>query len=333
MRRAMFWHRKGSGVVQCTLCPHNCIIKPGSTGVCRVRKNVNGVLYSLFYGKPSSLAVDPIEKKPFFHFLPGSEVLSFATLGCNLKCKHCQNWELSQEWSSLNLDSFLKDLSPEDIVNIALEKNIPVIAATYTEPTVFFEFMLDVFKLAKKNGLKTVIVSNGFINEKPLLKLIPFLDAANIDLKAFSNDFYLRVTSSRLQPVLDSIKLLHDNNVWVEVTNLIIPGYNDADVSSLSSWIASLDVNIPLHLTAFYPTYKLTDAPPTPVELLIKSYDVAKSSGLNFVYLGNVFSDKESTFCPNCGELLIKRSAFLVDKKGFSGVCPNCGFKLSGVWK
>ena len=328
MKDALYWKKKKDHII-CKLCPRNCILKEGQIGFCRVRKNENGKLISLVRNKISSLAIDPIEKKPLFHFYPGKKILSFGTVGCNLACKHCQNYDISREF-----DYFGEEISAEEIIKIAKEKNIDMIAATYNEPTIFYELMLDVFKLAKKEDMKTVIVSNGYINKKPLLELIKYLDAANIDLKAYSNEFYNKITLAKLEPVLETIKILYKNNVHLEITNLIIPTLNDDNekIRELCLWIKNnLDENIPLHFSAFYPMYKLSHLESTKREKLIEAYEIAKKVGLKYVYTGNIIDGKEDTYCPKCNKKLIERNIYEVKlSKIEKNRCPFCGNKIYG---
>lgn len=301
---------------QCHLCPRNCKIEEGKIGACRVRQMKDGRLYSLVYGKVAALNMDPIEKKPLFHFLPGEHVLSFGTSGCNLMCKHCQNWELS----SGEIQG--RDMQPEDLIKLAEKHDCRIIAATYNEPTIFYEFMYDTFKLAKEKGMKTVVVTNGYINKEPLEKLLPVTDAFNVDLKAFTEDFYKNVTSASLQPVLDTIKRI---NKWLELTTLIIPGHNDSmeELGRMFQWIIdNKGKDVPVHLSAFHPSHQMMDVSPTPLETLKKARDKAKETGLNYVYLGNVMGDN-NTRCPVCDEKVIDRT---------SGQINDCGHSIPGVF-
>ncbi|MEM7813630.1 MAG: AmmeMemoRadiSam system radical SAM enzyme [Candidatus Aenigmatarchaeota archaeon] len=327
--------------VRCLACSHGCTIAPGRRGICGVRKNVSGRLELLVYGKPVSLAVDPVEKKPLFHFLPGSRILSFGTLGCNFSCSFCQNWEISQASKQPNAEKIMaiesKEVAPQHIVDCALRSKIPSIAFTYNEPTVFLEYALDVMKLAKKRGLKNVWVSNGFMSREALETIAPYLDAINIDLKSFSEDFYRDVCKARLEPVLNNIRKCHELGIWVELTTLLIPGKNDSDaeLEQAARFIASVSKDMPWHISAFHPDYKMQDVEPTPKSSLMRACKIGKAAGLNHVYVGNVAdSEHSSTFCPKCGEKLIERSGNSVTSNRLnSGACPKCKTKITGVWK
>ncbi len=308
--KALFWEKKKGKKVQCHLCPRNCVISEGDVGDCGVRKNVKGKLESLVYGRVAALNIDPIEKKPLYHFAPGTRCVSFSTVGCNLHCKFCQNWELSQTKEISG-----REMSPKELVEHALENNQPGIAATYIEPTVFYEYMLDVFKLAKKKDLYTVMVSNGYIQREPLKKLIPHLDAANIDLKG-DKHFYRKLCKvPDSKPVFETVKTLTDKGVHVETTCLVIPGWNDkpSQVEELVKRITDIDKTIPFHFSRYHPCHKM-EAPPTPVATLERAAKIADKS-LDYVYLGNVSSGWESTRCPRCGEIVIKRSGYNIEAR------------------
>ncbi|RMF06008.1 AmmeMemoRadiSam system radical SAM enzyme [Candidatus Woesearchaeota archaeon] len=334
LKEALYYEKKqGSQNVQCRICPRNCIIAEGKTGFCRVRRNIGGKLYAENYSRPCSIAIDPVEKKPLYHFLPGQDILSIATVGCNLACKHCQNYEISQaEVGAYNEPK----VTPEEIVDAALRKNCSMIAYTYTEPTIFYEYVLDTAKLAKQKGIRNVIVSNGYINPEPLKELLKYIDAANIDLKAFDGDFYKKITLAKLEPVLETLRTIAKSSAWLEITNLIIPTLNDSisKIREMAAWIsAELGADVPLHLTRFHPYYKLSHLPPTPEETLTKAYMVAKEK-LNYVYVGNILTEEgQHTYCPECGELLIERVAFRVVKNRIKNSrCPSCKAKIAGVW-
>jgi pyruvate formate lyase activating enzyme len=337
MREAKYYTAdfKGKGcLVQCNLCPRNCVIPEGAFGNCGARKNIKGKLYSMVYGKAVAVAIDPIEKKPLFHFLPGSRILSWGTAGCNLHCKHCQNWTTSQARAGEYPE---EDLAPAELVKAALDSSCESIAATYNEPTVFYEYMYDAFRLAKKSNIKTVAVTNGFINEKPLKDLLPYLDGANVDLKSFDESFYREVASAELKPVLNTLKIINKSKTWLEITNLIIPTLNDdlGSIKKMCKWIReNLGVHVPLHFSAFYPCYKLANLPPTPEEILIKARRVAQEAGLKYVYVGNIQTeDGETTFCPNCKKLLIKRAGFFVATDDLKGNrCRYCNAAVDGVF-
>ncbi|MEM4152901.1 MAG: AmmeMemoRadiSam system radical SAM enzyme [Candidatus Pacearchaeota archaeon] len=334
LKEALYYRKLKNNLVRCNLCPRFCVIRNGERGNCGVRENINGKLYSLVYGKPCSMAIDPIEKKPFYHFLPGSKSLSIATVGCNLHCLHCQNWEISQAKVE---DIPYIEATPRQIVEQAKIKQTFSISYTYTEPTVFYEYMLDIAKIAKKEKLRNNIVTNGFINPTPLKKLCNFIDAANIDLKGNAL-FYEKICQGKLEPVLEAIKILHQKKVWIELTNLIIPGYNDniEEIKKMVLWILeNLDNNVPLHFSAFYPCYKLTNIKPTEPEFLMKARVIAKNLGLNYVYTGNIIDiEGSTTFCPNCNKPLIVREGFYVkENRLINGKCPYCNEKIAGVWK
>jgi len=323
-KECLFYEKLPDKKVRCKLCPRECYIQNNSTGFCRVRKNLDGKLYSLVYSRPCTLSIDPIEKKPLFHFLPGTSCLSIATCGCNLACTFCQNYEISQG------EIFGEFRSPEEIVDLAKKYKVKTIAYTYTEPTIFYEYSLDIMKLAKKEGLKNVWVSNGYINKDPIKKIIPYLDAINVDVKG-PEKLYSSLCYSSLKPVLEA--LLEFRKVWIEITSLIIPTYNDSKkwVSYLSNWIKNnLGEDTPLHLSRFYPSYKLRNLEPTKISVLKELYKEAKKK-LNYVYIGNVFDSKyESTYCPRCGELIVRREGYNVDFEGSK--CKKCNTEIPGVF-
>jgi pyruvate formate lyase activating enzyme len=332
MKEALYYKKKGDKI-QCVLCPKLCIIADNKRGNCSVRENREDKLYSLVYGKAISTQVDPIEKKPLFHFLPGSLAYSFGTVGCNMHCKHCQNYTISQAKPE-DLPGI--DLSPQQIVDDAIKKKCSSIAYTYTEPTIFYEYMIDTAKIAKKKGIKNVIVSNGFINPEPLKELCKYIDGANIDLKCFNDKFYKEITNAWLDPVLETLKILKENKVWLEITNLIIPGYNDnlKEIEKMCLWIhKNLGNDVPLHFTAFHPTYKMMNTSSTSSEILVKARDIAKKIGLNHVYIGNVFVEGgENTVCVKCGENVIERIGFSVEENKLKNGKCGCGEKIAGVW-
>jgi len=329
---AKYWTKLENNKVRCELCPFRCVLKDGQVGVCKVRKNIGGKLYALNYGKVSSIAVDPIEKKPLFHFHPGSPVLSLSTVGCNMHCKHCQNWEISQVGIEF---PYLRDMSPEDVLEIA--RNYEGIAWTYNEPVIWHEFTIDVSKMAKKEGLYTVYVTNGYINEEPLKEVLKYIDAFNVDVKAFSEDFYRRITGGSLKPVLKTVETAYRAGKHVEVTYLIIPTLNDSEkeIREFVSWVAGLGTDIPVHFSRFFPMYKLTEFPPTPVKKLHRAYEIAKEEGLEYVYLGNTWEPEyESTYCPNCDNLLIERVYYNTRIVGLTkdARCKKCGRKINVVF-
>jgi pyruvate formate lyase activating enzyme len=332
MKEASFYGKvPGAGKkVKCVLCPRNCVIADGQTGFCMARKNVNGKLYAMFYRKPCSVAVDPVEKKPLFHFAPGSQCVSIATFGCNLGCLHCQNWEISRDFKiRARKESY--EVPDENLMSLAGNYNASGFAYTYTEPTVFFEYALDVMKLAKKRGFYNVWVTNGYTPPEVIAKMAKYLDAVNVDIKGNDN-FYKKVSMAPLgiEPVFRALKAYKKHGVWTEVTNLVIPMYNDKkeDMKEISSWVKdNLGADTPLHFSAFFPNYKLMDIGPTPQKTLDSAVKTAKELGLHWVYAGNIYGHKmESTWCWKCGGLIIKRVGFSV--LSFSDICPKCGTKV-----
>jgi len=295
----------------CKLCPNNCVIADNKIGLCSTRININNKFYSLVYGYPCSINIDPIEKKPLYHYYPHEKILSIGTFGCNLFCKGCQNFDITRTDATFGVTN-LKYYSPEEIINIALKNKIKLIAYTYNEPTIFFEYMLDIAKLAKKNGIKNVIVSNGYINQEPLKELCKYIDAANIDIKGITEEFYREYSKVDIKPILNTIKILHKNNVWLELTNLIIPKLNDDPkaIKKLCEWIKiNVGRDVPLHFSKFYPYYKASNISPTPTIKLEEAKQIAKKKGINYVYIGNLeFLD--DTYCIKCENLLISRRNF-----------------------
>jgi pyruvate formate lyase activating enzyme len=324
----------GGGEIQCDLCPRSCRVSKGKRGFCRVRENRDGKYYSMVYGNPCAVHVDPIEKKPFFHVLPTTTSFSLATAGCNFQCKFCQNWEISQASpEDLNND----DVPPELIVKRAKELGARSVAYTYVEPTVFYEYMFDTGLLAKTAGLLNVCHSNGFINPEPLRNLCRVMDAANVDLKGFSEEFYREICSGELHPVLEALKVYRQSKVHLEITNLVIPTKNDdMDVlKEMCLWIKKeLGGETPVHFSRFYPLYKLKGLPPTPVSTLEKARSIALSVGLEYVYIGNVPGHEgESTFCPRCKRMIIKRAGYMVGEINLKeGKCKFCGKPIPGIW-
>lgn len=335
IRPALYQQPLENGMVKCLLCPHQCVLHEGKTGLCHTRQNINGVLYTLAYGNPCSANLDPIEKKPLFHFLPGSKIFSVATAGCNFKCLNCQNWEISQN-SPQELSHY--DFLPEAVVELASNRHIASIAFTYTEPTVFYEYVYDTAKLAHQKNMKTVIVSNGYINEKPLLDLCPFLDAANIDLKCFDDRLYRKLTGGSLEPILKTLKTLKAQGVWLEITNLIVPTYSDSleMIETMCKWLVDNGFeDTPLHFSRFFPANQLPDLSPTPIKTLLTAREIAQTAGIKYVYVGNVPTlGYENTFCPSCKKLLIERTGFTVNKNFINeGKCMFCRTDIPGVWK
>ena len=336
MKEAMLYERLEGARVRCGLCAHRCLIRSGENGICRVRVNQDGTLMSMVYGRAISANLDPIEKKPLFHFLPGSTSFSVATVGCNMSCAHCQNHEISQEPRDPGHIPGT-DLSPEELVRRALAAGAASISYTYTEPTVYFEYALDTARLATRAGLRNVFVTNGFMTVEALEAIGPDLHAANVDLKAFTDGFYKKVCRARLEPVKESIVNMRRQGVWVEVTTLIIPGYNDdfGELQALAEWLAGVDPNLPWHISRFRPTYRLTDAPATPTATIQRAREIGLNAGLKYVYSGNVWGDVgEKTSCHQCGRLLIDRVGFSVKANHLrQGTCAHCGAVAAGIWE
>lgn len=336
MKEAYLYDRLEDERVRCALCNHRCLIKPGKRGICGVRENRGGTLYSLVYGKVIAAHTDPIEKKPLFHFLPGSLSYSIATVGCNFRCRFCQNADISQMPADTGRIQG-KDTSPEAVVEAALASGAESIAYTYTEPTIFFEMARDTALLADNKGLKNIFVSNGYMTPECLESIHPHLHAANVDLKAFTDRFYKEQCGAKLAPVLTTLETMKRLNVWLEVTTLLIPGHNDdpGELRELAHYLANLDPYIPWHISRFYPTYKLLDAPPTPPESVRRARDIGYEAGLKYVYTGNLPGDTgEKTYCPDCGELLIDRVGFQVGRMEIKdGKCAQCGKSVPGVWQ
>lgn len=324
LKEAYFYKKVKNNVTVCQLCPYKCNIAPGESGLCRVRKNYNGTLYALSYGRCSNVAMDPVEKKPLYHFLPGRELLSLGTVGCNLRCDFCQNWQISQK------SAVTEYYTPLQIVQKAIEEKAAGIAFTYNEPVIWYEFVFDTAKLACENGLKIALISNGFIETEPLEALLPYVDAVNIDVKAFDNIFYEKYCGGSLADVLRSVKTVHSSRTHLEVTNLIISTLNDTKehITSLAEWLAALNVKIPLHLTRYYPNYKMK-IPPTDVDNILRIVKIA-AKYLEFVYLGNILDiEHSSTRCPKCGTVAIKRIGFNVDVISSSTKCKKCDYNLN----
>jgi len=336
MKEALFYTKNKDNTVNCFLCSHQCHIKDEAYGICNVRINKKGTLYSLSYGKVVAANVDPIEKKPLFHFLPGSKSYSIACVGCNFQCGFCQNWQISQAKIAKDLSLFEYKLTPESIVEEALSNNCPSISYTYTEPTIYFEFAYDVARLAKEKGLFNVFVTNGYMSKESLECIKPYLDAANVDLKSFSEDFYRKICKASLRPVLDNIILMKKLGIWVEITTLIVPGKNDskAELKEIAEFIASVDCSIPWHISRFHPDFEFSEIPATSMESLLAAYDIAKTAGLKYIYVGNVYTDYEDTVCPSCGKILIKRIGFSSESENIKqGKCTQCNAKIDGVWR
>lgn len=334
MKEAMFYEPLDEKRVHCYLCNHHCSIRNSNRGRCAVRENQAGVLYSLVYGKIIAHHIDPIEKKPLFHFYPNSLAYSIATIGCNFSCSFCQNFHISQAPRG---EQYIlgEEISPKEIVQEAKQYNCTSIAYTYTEPTIFFEFAYDVAKLAHKEGIKNVFITNGYMTEEALRTISPYLDAANIDLKGFTDEFYRKMCGARLQPVLDTIRLHKELGIWIEVTTLIIPTLNDSEdqLRGIAEFLRNLGEEIPWHITQFYPTYKLTDKLRTPVATLRRARKIGLEVGLRYVYEGNIPRTKgEHTYCYNCQTLLIERDGFKVEKNVLKDSrCPYCNTEIEGI--
>jgi pyruvate formate lyase activating enzyme len=336
MKQAMFQESREDNKVLCGLCSHRCLIAPGHRGICAVRENRDGTLVSLVYDRIIARNIDPIEKKPLFHFLPGSLSYSIATPGCNFRCKHCQNADISQlprDRGGLVLGDAV---TPAEIVADALQYRCASISYTYTEPTIYFELAYDTAKLARKQGLRNVFVTNGYITPEALREIAPYLDAANIDLKGYTDEFYKNVCGARLQPVLDSIRLYKELGIWIEITTLVIPGHNDSEIElkQIADFIRDLGVDVPWHVTRFHPTYKLMDQPRTPLETLKRAREIGLSAGLRYVYEGNIPGEGEETLCWHCRKSLVKRYGFSVEENHVrNGKCGFCGTSMDGVWE
>ena len=337
MKEAMFYKADKNSEVICGLCNHHCHIKDGKRGICGVRENQEGVLYSLVYGRMIAENIDPIEKKPMLHFLPNSKAYSIASVGCNFQCLQCQNADISQ-FPHMNKGEITgRERTAAAVVDAAERSGCASVCYTYVEPTIFYEFAYDCSVLAHERGLKNVFVSNGYMAPEVTRHLAPFLDGINIDIKAFTDDFYKKVCKARLQPVLDNVKLMHELGVWVEVTTLLIPGLNDSpeELRDIARFIKSVAPTMPWHVTAFYPTYKMLDRKPTPIATLRKAREIGLNEGLQYVYEGNIPGEGgENTYCPGCGDELISRYGFSVRQNNLAdGCCKSCGQLIAGVWK
>jgi len=335
LREAMFYKVLAGDEVQCQMCFRKCIIPEGRRGACRNRENRKGKLYSVVYGRPSAVHIDPVEKEPQYHFLPGSEILCIGTAGCNFRCRHCHNWHLSQR--SIEEMAYVYDLMPEKAVEQALKNKIPTMSFTYNEPTSFYEYVYDIAKLAKEKGLRIIWHSNGALNPAPLKELLKYTDGVTIDLKGFSQRAYDN-SSAELEPVLRTLKIIKKEGKWMEIVNLVIPTINDdlEEIRKMCIWIKeNLGVDVPLHFSRFFPAYRLTQLPPTPISTLEKAYEIARKVGLNYVSIGNVPGHKyNSTFCPKCGKKLIHRTHFMVLSNDIEdGKCRFCGQEIPGIWK
>ena len=334
MKEALIYEKLADNQVRCNLCAHHCLIGEGRLGICQVRENKNGTLYTLVYGRTISQHIDPIEKKPLYHFYPGSTAYSIATPGCNFRCGWCQNWDISQ---MPRLEHFIAgyDATPEQVVEQAQQAGCKTIAYTYTEPTIFFEYAYDTARLAQAAGLSNVFISNGYMTSETLETIAPYLDAANIDLKAFQDQTYRKYIGARLQPVLDSLKKLKQLGIWLEVTTLVIPGINDepGELQDIATFIVlELGNDTPWHISRFFPDYKLKDVPITTLDSLYQARNIGLAAGLNYVYVGNVpGAAGQDTQCPGCGQVLVQRSGLaLLENRIQQGHCPDCGVAIAG---
>lgn len=335
LKKAKWWKPIDRNKLLCTLCPRYCEIGKGQPGFCYIRQNINGELYSIGYGRPTGFAIDPVEKKPLNHFLPGSSILSFGTAGCNLGCKFCQNWSISKAKLDDNNSIYA---SPEDVILLAKKYSTPSIAFTYNDPTIFGEYVIDISRIARQEGINSVMVTAGYIDKDARKEVYQFVDAANVDLKGFTEKFYHKNTFSHLKDVLDTIFWLkHETNIWIELTTLLIPDENDSDeeIKNECDWIISnIGDSVPLHFTAFHPDFRMTDKHPTTHLTLLKAKEIASALGIKYCYVGNVHDTKnQSTYCPNCNSLLIKRDWHSTNVIGLTkDQCSKCGFVILGVF-
>jgi pyruvate formate lyase activating enzyme len=333
-KRVAMYQEETPGGIMCRICPNGCVLKEGDLSRCKNRKVHDSVLYTMAYGNPCSVNVDPVEKKPLFHFLPGSKAYSIATAGCNLVCLNCQNWTISQTSPDKTRNY---DLMPEKVVSECIINKCESIAYTYSEPVTFYEYVYETAAIARKSGIKNIIKSNGYINPEPLKKLCTVIDGANIDLKAFNESTYLKLSGGKLQPVLNSLLIYRDMGVWLEITNLVVPSWSDNldEIGKMCKWLSENGFkDTPVHFNRFYPMHKLEQLPPTPVETLNKAANIASGEGLKFVYTGNVpGSELADTHCPSCSKMLISRKGFRVESSTLTdGKCSKCGIKIAGVW-
>jgi len=328
------WYEPSGRLLRCTLCPHNCILGENDRGFCRTRVVKDGKLHTLAYGNPCAVHLDPMEKKPLYHFLPGKPILSMATAGCNLRCLNCQNWEISQARPE---DVANQDLMPTQVVELTADRHIPAIAYTYSEPIIYYEYVKDCARLARERSIRNVLVTAGYIHEKPLRELCRVVDAANVDLKGFSDYFYRKVTAATLAPVMQALQVMQQEGVWLEVTRLMVPTLSDDmdDMRAMCDWhVQTLGPGTPLHISRFHPQYKLKNLPPTPVETMNRAYEIARAAGLHFVYVGNLpGSSHQDTICPACDTRVIERRGYTILKNILiENRCP-CGEKIPGVWQ
>ena len=335
IKEALLYEKKDGLSVHCYLCNQHCKIKDSEFGFCGVRQNREGKLYTHAYGEAVAANIDPVEKKPVYHFFPGSRTFSIAASGCNFHCGFCQNWEISQVFIRKEGELNKYRLLPEDAVDYAIKQHCKSISYTYTEPTIFFEYALDTARPAKEQGLYNIMVTNGYMTTDALRMIAPYLDACNVDLKSFNDDFYVNTCHGHLKPVLNTIKEMKKLGIWVEITTLIIPGQNDSEeeLTNIAEFIAELDINIPWHISRFHPDYHFMTSESTPLGTLNTARDIGKRAGLKFIYKGNVLGDITQTLCPDCGETLIRRNGFFVDmNRILNSACPSCGQQVAGVF-
>jgi len=336
MKEAMLYSSLEDGKVRCILCNHRCLISSSKRGLCGVRENQGGKLYTLVYGRPISLNVDPIEKKPIFHLFPGSTSFSIATVGCNFQCLQCQNHEISQMPREEDGHIEGSEVSPSKVISLTKQYRCQSISYTYTEPTIYFEYAFEIARQAHQGGIKNIFVTNGYMTEEALTTIQPYLDAANVDLKSFREKFYKEVCGAKLQPVLENLKRMRQMGIWVEITTLVIPTLNDSDqeFEEIARFIVSLGREVPWHISAFYPTYKMLNLPRTSVSTLHRAREIGLKAGLRYVYCGNIPGEEgEDTFCPHCGRKVIERVGFRVAKNDVvNGACRHCHGKMDGIW-
>lgn len=335
IKEAMLYRQLSGGKVECYLCSHFCQIADSKFGICGLRQNRGGKLYTHVFGEVVAAHVDPIEKKPLYHFLPGSTSFSIATIGCNFRCPFCQNWQISQASKKDEETLGGYRLMPGEVITQAQAHHCQSISYTYTEPTIFFDYAYETAKLAKEAGLANIFVTNGYMSSEALQTIQPYLDACNVDLKSFQEEFYKKICRAHLNPVLDSIRLMKKLGIWVEVTTLIVPGLNDSlqELKKIAHFLNSLDSNIPWHISRFHPDYQYTDSQATPLETLRRAYSIGKKAGLHYIYIGNVLGESEDTICPNCGKVLIQRQGYFIGKNKIKdSKCPYCDAHIAGVF-
>jgi pyruvate formate lyase activating enzyme len=334
-KEAVLYERLEGKKVHCYLCAHQCRIGDSGRGFCKVRENIGGTLFTYSYGKLISQAVDPVEKKPLYHFMPGSKSYSIAAIGCNFRCPFCQNWQISQVDEAEKFGFTSVDMKPQEIVSRAVRQNCRSISYTYTEPTIFFELAYETAQLAQQKDIKNIFVTNGYMTKQTIETIRSFLDAANIDLKSFSDDFYKRHCRARLQPVLDAISCMKEFGIWIEITTLIIPGENDSEqeLENIADFIAGIDVNIPWHISRFFPNYHFAEVAATDDTVLERAKKIGSEKGLKYVYPGNT-PEIINTYCPGCGQLLINRAPGMIgcSDRFDKGKCISCGSSIAGLW-